>query len=353
MIHCTHEKIGESEFERACRIMATTKLSIFLALLAITLIFTSSGVWAQSYQLKPIFSITGDDAFGKLNMPGDVFVDDEHGEIYVVDSGNRRVVVFEMDGLYRHQFAVPAGKGEPTGLVVNNRGEILIAVGGKIAVCDFRGSLLEYVDFRDFPSANKVNARRVKVDKAGNCYVLDAAGPRVLIFDANWEFRFAIGKESFAKTTRNLVHSKNQEKPITEILGISDICVDNEGMIYLVDPMASHLHAFGNTGEYAHSIGQPGAAFTSLSLPIGACIDNQDRVLVVDTTGHGLLGYDGDGRLLFALGGLGVSPGRLYFPKYVSADGNGRIYVVESFLNRIQVLALEYSAATARITQID
>jgi len=315
--------------------------------MAIILAAFASGVWAQSYRLKPLFSITGDDSFGKLNMPGDVFVDDEHGEIYVVDSGNRRVVVFDMDGFYRYQFAVPAGSGEPTGLVVNNRGEILIAVGGKIAVCDFRGSLLEYVDFRNFPDAGKVKARRLAVDKKGNYYALDIAGRRVLAFDSDWEFRFVIDRESFPKVVRSLAHEKESKLSIVQPLNIGDICVDDGGMIYMVDSMASYVYVFNNKAEYVHSIGEPGAIFETLSLPFGVAIENQDKVLVTDSTGHGLLGYDKKGNLLFALGGLGEKEGRFYFPRYVSTDRNGRIYIIEPFLGRIQILTIEYRSVEA------
>jgi hypothetical protein len=121
-------------------------------------------------------------------------------------------------------------------------------------------------------------------------------------------------------------------------------------MIYLVDVMASRVYVFSSEGKYERSIGDPGAAFNTLSLPFGVAVDEQDRVLVVDSSGHGLLGYDKEGRFLFALGGLGKIEGRFYFPKYVTADRNGRIYVVEPFLGRIQVLSTEYRSETTGIS---
>ena len=324
-------------FHRIMTDSNSIRLSIPLILIITALAFSSAGVCAQRVQLVPLFSITGDDSFKKLNMPSDVFVDDKHGEIYVVDAGNRRIVIFEIDGFYKHQFTIP-GKDAPNSLAVNSRGEILVAIGGRIALCDFRGELLEYVDFHGFPYSGNVNASRMRIDKQDNYYVLDAARRRVLVFDNDWNFKFGIDKESFPKTARNLTHGEKQEQPMVESLNISEICVDNEGMIYLLDATASRAYVFNHEGEYERSIGEPGAAFNTLSLPFGVAVDSQDRVLVTDSTGHGLLGYDKEGKFLFALGGLGKSEGRFYFPKHVSTDGSGRIYVIEPFLGRVQVL---------------
>ena len=186
------------------------------------------------------------------------------------------------------------------------------------------------------------------LDKQDNYYIVDNAKCRVLVFESDWDFRFAIDKESFPNTVRNLTHKEKQEEPVARTFGIGDICVDDEGMIYIVDPMSAHVYIFSGEGEYISSIGESGAAFSSLSLPFGVAVDNQGRALVTDSTGHGLLGYDRDGNLLFALGGMGDSEGRFYFPKRVSTDGGGRIYVVEPFLERVQVLTIEQCSATTK-----
>ena len=329
-----------------------SRRQVILAFVAIVTSFASLPAIsvAQSFTLEPLFSITSADTLGKLSMPSDVFVDDEHGEIYVVDEGNRRVVVFEMDGFYRYQFTVSGTSGGPTSLVVDSRGEILVAVGGKVAVCDFRGSILEYVDFYGFPGADKMNATRVEVDKNDNYYILDSFGRRVLVFDTNWDLKFTIDSECFPKNIRNVPHGRRQEESKVRSLTIGDICVDDEGMIYLVDVMTAYVYVFSPEGEYQRSIGEPGSAFTTLSFPNGVAVDNQGRILVVDSTGNALLGYDREGKLLFALGGLGKTQGRFYFPKYVSTDANGRIYVVEAFLGRIQVLTVELRPATVDTT---
>ena len=297
---------------------------------------------AQEARLVPLFSITADYTDQKLDSPGDVFIDEKNSEIYILDLGNRRVVVFDMDGFFRYQFAIPSKLGAPSGLVLNDQDEILLAVGGKIAVCDFRGSFLEYVKLDDFPDAEKVKVTRLKIGKENNYYILDAGEQRVLVFDSDWNFEFAIDEKSLPNS-KNLVNGKLQEAPMVKSLSISDIWTDDEGKIYLIDSMASYVFVFNNKGEYLRSIGEPGATFNTLSFPSGVAVDSQGRVLVVDTTGHALLGYNKRGRLLFALGGIGKSEGRFYFPKYVSTDKSGRIYVVEPFLNRIQVLTVESS----------
>lgn len=324
----------------------TSGISAFL--IAMVFLFfireTSVAQKVPKTELVPLFSITAVDTGKKLNSPNDVFIDEKHGEIYVVDSGNRRVVVFDMDGFYRYQFVVPGNLGgSPNSLVLNNRDEILMVVGGKVAVCDFRGSFLEYVEFKEFPDAEKVRGTRLKIDKEDNYYLLDAIKQRILVFDSDWNFKFAIGRENMPYV-KKAITAPNGKEHKTKPLNVSDICVDEDGKIYLVDSIASYVFVFDGKGKYLRSIGEPGATFNTLSFPNGVAVDNQGRVLVVDTTGNGLLGYSKDGKFLFALGGLGKRAGRFYFPKYVSTDKSGRIYVVEPFLGRIQVLTVKTSS---------
>ena len=319
--------------------------SVLTILVAVTfLAFIPKTSIAQRVRLVPLFSVTGADMDQKFNQPSDVFIDEKHNEFYVVDSGNRRVVVFDMDGFYQYQFAIPGKYGVPSSLEVNNRDEILVVIDGKVACCDFRGSLLEHVEFDGFPDAEKVKVTRLRIDRKNNYYVLDAGKQRVLAFDSDWNFKFAIDKDGLPgvkkKMTPTPLAFHGKEEPMVKSWGISDICVDDDGLIYLVEPMASYVFVFNGKGKYLRSIGEPGAAFNTLSLPNGVTVDSRGRVLVVDTTGHGMLGYDKKGKFLFALGGFGNSTGRFYFPKYISADRAGRIYVVEPFLGRIQVLTV-------------
>ncbi len=332
----------EAKGEISMRMKKTPATFIVLSFLIATafLAFITGTSTAQKAQLVPLFSITGADIVPKLNRPSDVFIDEKHSEIYVVDQGNKRVVVFDINGRYQYQFATPAKLGRPSGLVINNRDEILLAIGGKVACYDFRGRLLEYVKFHGLPSSEKVYATRLKIDRNNSYYILDTKKRRVLVFDTDGNFKFAITNESLPKVKR-MVKGKEQEEPMVKSLSISDICLDDEGMIYLVDYLAARVFVFSSNGEYLRSIGKPGSVFDTLSFPNGVAVDIQGRLLVVDTMGHGILGYDKKGKLLFALGGFGKSEGWFYYPRYISTDRNGRIYVVEPFLGRIQVLSIK------------
>jgi hypothetical protein len=243
-----------------------------------------------------------------------------------------------MDGFYHYRFSVPGtGLG---GVAVDSRGDILVIIGGRIAVCDFRGSFLEYVEFDGFPGAAIVKVTKLCIDANDNRYVVDGA-LKVLAFDSDWNFRFAINKESFPQTTKRTLSGDKREESMIKSLNIGDVCVDDDGVIYVLDVTASHIYIFSPDGEYQRFIGEPGSTFTTLNFPSGVAIDNQGRVLVSDSTGHGLLGYSKEGRPLFALGGMGQIAGRFYFPRGVATDRAGRIYVVEPFLRRVQVLTVE------------
>ncbi len=125
--------------------MASRMTSVKLTVLAFVIIVTILALApvtpaAQKTVLVPLFSITCGNAGKVLSSPGDVFIDEKNDEIYVLDAGNRRVLVFDMEGYCRYHFATPAGNSAPTSLVVNKMGEILVVIDGRIAVCDFRGN---------------------------------------------------------------------------------------------------------------------------------------------------------------------------------------------------------------------
>jgi len=320
---------------------STILLALILLIVTVFLAFTTETSIAQKAQLMPLFSITGSDMAPKLNHPSDVFIDEKHNEIYIVDSGNNRVIIFDMNGLYRYKFTTHSNLTRSNSLIVNDQNEILITTCGKIACYDFRGRLLEYVKL-GLSASEKVHATRLRIDNNNNFYVLDGAR-RVLVFDNDWNFKFAIDNKSLPNI-KSEVDRKKQETPVLKSLNIGDICVDDEGMIYLIDFMASRLFVFNDKGKYVRSIGKPGAASESLSLPNGVAIDSQGRVLVVDTTGHSILGYSKNGKLLFVLGGLGKSEGWFCFPMYISTDSSGKIYVVEPALGRVQVLTVKTSS---------
>ena len=104
------------------------------ALLVILAFFNHPGVNAASHSskvIKHLFDIT-DSKVGQLVLPTDVEV--HQSRVYIVDSGNNRVVVLNKDGKMLFSFGREgSGEGEfqdPVGIGVDHEGIIYVADTG-------------------------------------------------------------------------------------------------------------------------------------------------------------------------------------------------------------------------------
>ena len=167
---------------------------------------------------------------GILALPGGIAVDSENRFIYVVDTGNDVVDVFDADSfkLLRH-----------------------IGTPGK------KHTLSEPGTF-SLPSS-------VAVDKEGNVYVTDALNCRVEIFDADGNFISMFGKEGDAAGTF--------QRP-------KGIAIDADGHIWVVDGVQDRVKVFDKDGRLLVYFGQHGewpGMFMQANM-IG--IDKDNRVFV-------------------------------------------------------------------------
>ena len=130
---------------------------------------------------------------GRLAEPRKLAVD-ESGNVYVVDSENHRVQVFDSNGIYLRQWGSEgSGEGEfksPSGLALDESGNVYITELGnhRVQVFDSQGGFLrkwgsEGSDDGQFNSPNGI-----EVDRSGNVYVADTRNNRIQVFDSSGKF---------------------------------------------------------------------------------------------------------------------------------------------------------------------
>jgi DNA-binding beta-propeller fold protein YncE len=121
--------------------------------------------------------------------PRDAAIDGQ-GNLYVSDTGNKRIQVF--DSTFRHQLSL-GGPGiiegrleEPVGLSIGPDNLIYIADtwNNRIQVLTLEGAFVREWPVPGWQSQSVVNKPYLTTDRAGRVYVSDPEGLRILIFDA-------------------------------------------------------------------------------------------------------------------------------------------------------------------------
>jgi DNA-binding beta-propeller fold protein YncE len=168
-----------------------------------------------------------------LVRPGGMAIDRENRFIYVVDTGNDVVDVFDADSYkYLRQIGKPSHKHDQT-----DTGTFSLPEGAA-------------------------------VDKQGNVYVTDTFNNRIEIFDADGEFISAFGKNGDGPA--------DLERP-------KGLAIDCDGHIWVVDAAQNLVKVFNKDGRLLIYFGGQGNYPGQFMGPFGVAIDRLNRVIVSET----------------------------------------------------------------------
>lgn len=275
-----------------------------------------------------------------LSGPSGVAVDTVRHLAYVADSGNNRVLVYQLQndntfGDYAADFV--AGQADFNSTRVN------------------RGLAS--------PQANSLRQpTRLAVDAStGDLYVSDTGNNRVLIFTAitlnDPSAVRVIGQPDYTSTNTSGTVSQ------TRMLSPYGIAITGSGAgikIYIADKDFNRVLVFGQitgNGQAATQVmGQPdfissipSLSQTGLASPMGVAVDASGRVYVADTnnnrvpiwaTAIGSNGQPADmvlGQIWFYSNSSGASSAALSQPQDVAVDPSGKVFVVDSNNNRVML----------------
>ncbi len=205
-----------------------------------------------------------------------------HGQIYVTDTVQSAVIVFDIPGGRYRQFGQhePGTLGKPLGIDVSPEGEVFVVDGA---------------------------SRHVKV------YALDGT------------FRRTVGSpQTLTRPTDVAVDLTSDKLYIVDTGGI--------------DTREHRLRVFNrHTGRFMQAIGERGREKGQFNLPLHAVVDLQGRVWVVDSGNFRVQQFSPDGRPGITFGSLGRYPGQFARPKGIAADPAGNLYVVDTAFGNFQI----------------
>lgn len=248
---------------------------------------------------------------------------DDQGRLYVVDTFQKQVHVFDAD--QNNYFAFPAdGKrlAAPVGIDVDSKGLIYVtdAKDGVVKIFKDRGrqyvSELGRGDFQR-PTGIAVNA------KTSELLVVDTLQSQVFRYD----LASHVKKGGFGGKGRaaGRFHYPTQ------------ICVTSAGNIIVSDSLNFRVQVFSPDGRFLNTFGQMGHGPGTFSRPKGVASDSAGNIYVVDALFDNVQMFDASGRLLMAFGDHGGGYGEFWLPNGIHIDKNDRVYVSDSSNQRVQV----------------
>eukprot|EP00057_Strongylocentrotus_purpuratus_P005056 XP_003730096.1 PREDICTED: tripartite motif-containing protein 2 [Strongylocentrotus purpuratus] len=211
-------------------------------------------------------------ADARLREPWGVTVSDRTGLIYVADTGNSCIRVFDIDGNAKGQLGFPnfAQRFEPVDLTLNNNDNLVITDhrNQQVLVCNQDGTLTQI-----FGAAELRRPCGVAVNSLGYVYVTDHESHCVRVYDPDG-------------------------------LHVRD------------------MGGYGNTLGYFRG-------------PISAAVNSKDELIVSDRDNHRLQIFDTDGDYLLEVTPSGEGDDEFKYPTGVATDLNDNIYVCNDWNGRV------------------
>ncbi|PYX80237.1 MAG: hypothetical protein DMG70_24685 [Acidobacteria bacterium] len=267
----------------------------------------------------------------------------------------------------------------PYSVAVDSRGRVIVTDPGipAVHVFDFARQKYKFI-FRDGKESFRA-PQCVAVDSHDNFYVTDSEAGKIFVFDADSNFRRAIGSlkggEGFFKrptgiaiddaaqriyvtdTVRQKIFVLDIEGSVLKTIGTNGAAggefnfptelklVDHE--LYVVDAMNFRIQILDLEGHVRTVLGGADPENLNFFRPKGIAIDSERNLYVVDGLGDMVHVFDREGRLLYYFGGSGTGPEEFQLPAGLFINRDDQIYVVDSFNRRIQVL--RYEAAKQQV----
>lgn len=270
-----------------------------------------------------------------FDTPAGIFYDVKKHEIYVTDSGNSNVLIFNSSGDFLFSFThwVRRGgeniPGEPRDIVVNNSGIMYLtdALSQEIDVLNPRGVSIDRIlpgSFKPF-IGKMVYPQYMAIDQWDTLFVtLGGDAKEVLVLDPRHRLvrRITGTDEGFGVLTGIALH-RGKDVIVTDAKGPTCVKI------------------FSRKGDLRREFGLKAIGDENFSHPHGVACTGDGDIWVVDSFRQVLKRFSEDGTLKEMTGGFGVKPGDMQYPMGIATDGVDGLCVVEKVGRRFQMLRVK------------
>jgi len=233
---------------------------------------------------------------------------DAGGRIYVADSDNNRVQIFNSNGTY------------------NN------TIGGNWGYGTYKFRCMGGVAISPVTAAGAV---------AGDIFVVDRCNQRVQVYTSARVYKATLGV------------TNEQGSDSDHFRWPWGVAVDSLGNIYVGDSNNYRVQKCtlaGGCSTFAGETGVQGGDFGHFQHPEQVAVDSLNRVYVADSWYPRVQVFDSDGNYLTTIGGgWGAETGNMTSPRGLAVDTSGDVYVSDSDTHRVQ----KFARGTPNWTQVN
>lgn len=216
------------------------------------------------------------------------------------------------------------GLGKPYAVAVHH-GRIYVSDSAERFVKVFDVAAGTYTKIGDDDQGPLVKPLGLDVDKDGNVYVADASNKAVMVYGSNGKFLRKIGgPKVFERLSSVTVDDIGHRVLVTDIGGVSS----DQHKIRIFDL---------TTGNHLFDLGKRGIGPGEFNLPRDVAIGKNGQIYVVDGGNFRVQIFDRDGKYLQSFGSVGKQLGNFARPKEIAADRDGNVYVVDAAFGNFQI----------------
>ncbi len=309
---------------------------------------------------------------GAFSAPEDFFVDEETNLIYVLDSGNKRVVVLDQNFNHVQTIDRFTLNGEPSPL---NLPQSIFVADGKLyiadtenrraIVCDMTGNILNVIDkvqpneknYEISPDDVDFKPRKLIVDAAGNVYILiKNVFQGAMVFNTLNEFDGYYGSTRVKVTFQVIrdylwkeIMSQDQVENMTNYVPVEyqNFDIDANDFVYTVTQESGNADSVRKLNPSGANILESGKTYGDLdvayerakaknieTLFTDIVVDKKGFSSVLDISRGRIFHYDEEMSPLFIFGNLGKQTGTFKTPVAIEVldpeqSGSGLIMVLD------------------------